>query len=140
MTFAPVQPQNPLYLYSDDGQTIGVQTTLTTSGFSGAQWFAQGQPGYSKPLSDMMPTGRSSTPPSYTVFTFDSNNAIRNLAIFMDRWQMAVDLWQPGNIEASIPHSVELRRCPFRLRRRTHCVTGALPRVIMPQLREVPSP
>jgi hypothetical protein len=33
--------------------------------------------------------------PASVVFTFDPNNQnlILNLAIFMDRWQMAVDLW-----------------------------------------------
>ncbi len=88
-------PPVPLYCYSQDGNTIAVQATLATGPFMQA-WFSSSEQAYSKPLSDIEPDQHSvSYVPAYAAFTFDGNNLIKNLAIFMDRWQMAVDLY-PG--------------------------------------------
>jgi hypothetical protein len=101
MTFGPSvfiagsSPLTPLYCFSADQNTITVQTMLNTQAFK-APWFPATHPAYSKPLSDLEPDRHSSSNvPAYAAFTFDSNNLILNLAVFMDRWQMAVDLW-PG--------------------------------------------
>jgi hypothetical protein len=55
-----------------------------------------GSAGYSQPISDLNPDQNSpieSTIQTYAAFTFDSNNLIQNLGVFMDRWQLAADLW-----------------------------------------------
>ena len=82
------------YCYSDDQLTTTIQTTLKTGPHT-KPWFAFGDPAYSKPLSDIEPRSQKSIVPTCSVFTFDSNHKILRLGIYMDRWQMAVDLW-PG--------------------------------------------
>jgi hypothetical protein len=97
-TFTPLPPGSPVYCYSSDGNTITVPAILHTDKHT-KPWFAFGHPAYSKPLSDLEPDGKQiSDVPACAVFTFDTTggnppNRILNLAIFMDRWQMAVDLW-----------------------------------------------
>jgi hypothetical protein len=64
---------------------------------------------YSKPLSDLevepdKTKRKTSTRPSCPVFTFQGN-LISTLAIYMDRWQMAVDLWRgTGGSPRSFPN------------------------------------
>ena len=107
-TFVPLplatNSNNPIFCYSSsDGKMIDpnpyiiVPAILHTTNQK-ASWFPYGHWAYSKPLSDIEPDKiQSSDVPACAVFTFDPNpnNAglILNLAIFMDRWQMAVDLW-----------------------------------------------
>jgi hypothetical protein len=87
----------PVYCSSSDGNMIIVTAMLHTGNQAKAKpWFSYGHPAYSKPLSDIEPDGtQTSDVPACAVFTFDTTNPgrILNLAIFMDRWQMAVDLW-----------------------------------------------
>jgi hypothetical protein len=73
---------------------IIVQANIDT-GNHAKQWFAFDDKGYySKPLSDIEPDGKQSAyVPACVVFTFDANYLIFTLAIYMDRWQMAADLW-----------------------------------------------
>jgi hypothetical protein len=65
---------------------------------------------YSKPLSDIVPAGNQSYVPVCAVFTFDTQNAITagqypilNLALYLDRWQFAADLWAPGRYPFPYP-------------------------------------
>ncbi len=104
ISYGPVTGTPYCYSSSDgqtiQGNTITVQTILTT-GVMAERWFSAVSPAYSKPLSDIEidPSGRANSQnrPACAVFTFDptTNNLILNLAIYFDRWQMAVDLW-PG--------------------------------------------
>jgi hypothetical protein len=92
-TFTTLPAANAVYCYSLDGNTITVPAILHTNNHDNP-WFPFGHPAYSKPLSDLEPDGtQGSDVPACAVFTFDPQNRILNLAIFMDRWQMAVDLW-----------------------------------------------
>jgi hypothetical protein len=88
----------PPHCYSDDQNTIIIQAVLHT-GKHAAPWFAGSHYAYSKPLSDIEPAGKSSQVPTCAVFIFDpkatGDNKIVRLGIYMDRWQMSVDLW-PG--------------------------------------------
>jgi hypothetical protein len=108
-TFVPLPAfgaSNPKFCYSSaDGMTIDPNPMIivpailhTGNQAKGKPWFPYGHPMYSKPLSDIEPDGnQTSDVPACVVFTFDptasSNPLIWNLAIFIDRWQMAVDLW-----------------------------------------------
>jgi hypothetical protein len=66
-------------------------------------WFPFGHDAYSKPLSDTEPDKTQfAFVPACAVFTFDNAQKISNLAIYMDRWQMAVDLW-PGTSAGKKP-------------------------------------
>lgn len=68
---------------------------------------------YSKPLSDIVPAPNQSNQsyvPVCAVFTFDTQNAITtnqypifNLALYLDRWQFAADLWVPGRYPFPYP-------------------------------------
>jgi hypothetical protein len=68
---------------------------------------------YSKPLSDIVPAPHQpnqSYVPVCAVFTFDPNNAIApnqhtilNLALYLDRWQFAADLWVAGRYPFPYP-------------------------------------
>jgi hypothetical protein len=97
-TFTTLPAANPVFCFSPDGNTITVPAILHTNNHR-KPWFQFGHKAYSKPLSDIEPDGTQiSDVPACTVFTFDTTagnpqNRILNLAIFMDRWQMAVDLW-----------------------------------------------
>jgi hypothetical protein len=87
--------------YSDDKDTIVIQALLET-GPHRAQWFAGSHNAYSKPLSDIEPAGKATAVPTCAVFKFDpkttGDNKIVRLGIYMDRWQMSIDLW------AGTPH------------------------------------
>jgi hypothetical protein len=86
----------PPRCYSDDQNTITLQMTLVTGAQSG-RWFQPPSPYYSKPLSDIFAAGQSSSTPTCTVFTFNpvatGDNKATRLGIYMDRYQMALDLW-----------------------------------------------
>lgn len=95
---------NTLYCYSSpdgkkiDGNTITVQARLDT-GLMQLPWNPQTTTKnfYSLPLSgidpDMKKTATSRVP-ACAVFTFDpGSHMIKQLAVYMDRWQMAADLW-----------------------------------------------
>lgn len=110
LVFAAWPGPAPLYCSSlPDGNTITVQATLST-GTHAKQWFPPTHPAYSKPLSDIVPSqhdARNSSVPVCAVFTFDTTlgnppNRILNLAFYLDRWQMAVDLWPHGRFP--FPH------------------------------------
>jgi hypothetical protein len=65
-------------------------------------WFPFGDGSHSKPLSDIEPDPHGAPQSAFIpFFTFAPRPPappvflINNLAIYMDRWQMAVDLW-PG--------------------------------------------
>jgi hypothetical protein len=91
--FTTLPKGNPVYLQDENQTQVAVPAVLNT-GTQQAPWFQAGSKGYSKPLSDIQPdTNQQSIVPACTIFTFDNSNRITNLAIFMDRWQMAVDLW-----------------------------------------------
>jgi hypothetical protein len=93
-TFKPV-PSAAAAVYCSSGNTIMVQAQLST-GKHQKPWFPFGHDAYSKPLSDIEPDKTQfAFVPACTVFLFDNAQKIVNLAIYMDRWQMAVDLW-PG--------------------------------------------
>jgi len=80
-----------------NGNTITVQTVLYT-GTLQQKWFPRGHKAYSLPLSEIDPDplgAAQSTLPACAVFTFDANHLISQLGIYLDRWQMAADLW-PG--------------------------------------------
>ena len=100
----------PLCYSSKDGNKIDanpviiVQTILKTGALQ-APWLPVDnlsnppQQFYSKPLSDIevepdATKKKKSNMPACAVFTFDKNSYILNLAIYMDRWQVAVDLWR----------------------------------------------
>jgi hypothetical protein len=99
MSFPNLQyATSPPSCYSGDQNTIIVQTLLTTGGYT-QPWFPGTHPAYSKPLSDIEASGKSSKVPACAVFSFNptatGDNTIVRLAIYMDRWQLSVDLW-PG--------------------------------------------
>lgn len=93
LSYAVIAP----HCYSDNQNTIIVQAVLNT-GRHAAQWFPGGHYAYSKPLSDIDPAGKISQVPTCAVFNFEpaatGDNKIVRLGIYMDRWQMSVDLWQ----------------------------------------------
>lgn len=94
-TFVPFPQSPPGPVYCSSGNTIIVQAQLST-GKHLKPWFPFGSDPYSKPLSDIEPDKTQfAFVPACAVFTFDNAQKILNLAIYMDRWQMAVDLW-PG--------------------------------------------
>ena len=93
-TFTTLPSANPVYLQDYPNNTQVAVPAVLTTGKHQAPWFQFGSTAYSKPLSDIEPDkNQQSIVPACTIFTFDNNNFITNLAIFMDRWQMAVDLW-----------------------------------------------
>jgi hypothetical protein len=105
-------PGNPAFCIAvHDPYTIIIQAQLST-GTHEQQWFPPTAPGkrryYSKPLSDLIPASanyQSSTVPVCAAFTFDTQNAIvinqqypiLNLALYLDRWKFAQDLWVHGH-------------------------------------------
>jgi hypothetical protein len=98
ITFQPV-PDAATAVYCSSGNTIMVQASFST-GKHQKPWFHFGHSAYSKPLSDIEPdNSQNAFIPACAVFTFSPPPPppflINNLAIYMDRWQMAVDLW-PG--------------------------------------------
>jgi hypothetical protein len=89
-------PANSLQLSS--GNTVAVEAILNT-GYQGAgqQWAPGGA--RSEPVSTVVPDGHhQSQLPACAVFTLNSTTAkINNLAIYFDRWQLAMDLWDRVN-------------------------------------------
>jgi len=74
-------------LFSEDDNTIGIQTTL--SGMHAAEWFPRGHIYFSPPLSGIHPDKHHVMKvPACAVFTFDANNKICRLAIYLDRYRM----------------------------------------------------
>jgi hypothetical protein len=112
LTFMPYPtPASPLFCVAQtDPNTIVVPAQLIT-GPHMARWFPPDAPPkrrfYSKPLSDLVPATaasgnyQTSTVPVCAVFTFDTIAAnqfkIFNLALYLDRWKMAQDLWIHGH-------------------------------------------
>ena len=86
LSYTPVLP------YCSNGNTLIVQATLDTGPQTG-DWFSKTSPYYSRPLSDIKHHGAQTTIPTCAVFTLDSGGLIQGLGIYMDRWQMALDLW-----------------------------------------------
>jgi hypothetical protein len=126
-TFTTLPANNPTFCYSSaDGKAVDGSPVITVPAIlhtgnqlEGGQWFPYGSPAYSKPLSDIEPDGtQSSDVPACVVFTFDptvrANPLIYNLAIFIDRWQMAVDLW-PGLVPVTglVPGKAKHQPRPF---------------------------
>jgi hypothetical protein len=115
LTFLPwPQPNNPVFcIAQNDPNTIMIQAQLQTGDHT-QQWFPPNAPAarrfYSKPLSDLVPrqvNPLQSTVPVCAVFTFDINPGpnqfkILNLALYLDRWKFAEDLWVPGRFP--FPH------------------------------------
>jgi hypothetical protein len=108
LVFAPsvIDPltNKAIYCSSSDSNTIMVEASLDTGKHTNP-WFSKTDVDfYSKPLSDIEPDGnQKSTVPACAVFVFDPANQgkILRLGIYMDRWQMAVDLWpQPQSKKA----------------------------------------
>jgi hypothetical protein len=103
---------NTLYCYSSpdgnkiDGNTITVQARLDTDLLQ-QPWHPQTaiKNFYSLPLSDIDPDQNkkaTSRVPACAVFAFDpGSHMIKQLRDYMDRWQMAADLW-PKN--RAFPH------------------------------------
>lgn len=99
-------PAAPLFCVAQtDPNTIVLPAQLNT-GSHVQRWFPPGGRYYSKPLSDLVPAAaagnqNSSIVPVCAVFTFDSIAAnqymILNLALYLDRWQFAADLWVHGH-------------------------------------------
>jgi hypothetical protein len=90
-TFTTLPVNNAVYLQGNN--QVAVPAVLIT-GPHKHPWFQFDSGAYSKPLSDLEPDGnQQSLVPACAIFTFDNNSLITNLAIFMDRWQMAADLW-----------------------------------------------
>jgi hypothetical protein len=94
----------PPYCSDTTTKTVIVQATLKTDVMQN-KWFQPSDGNfYSKPLSDIVPDGaKKSTIAACVVFTFDASNKIDRLGIYMDRWQMAVDLWD-GKPAHPFPH------------------------------------
>ena len=89
LTFTQIPP-----VCSDSGgDTKIVQAMLDTDNQTGP-WFDQASGFYSRPLSDVVPKGkRHRNKPTCMVFTFNANGLIDQLGIYIDRWQLALDLW-----------------------------------------------
>jgi hypothetical protein len=85
----------PNTLRPEDGNVVAVEAILTT-GAQAAPWAPPGA-NPSPPLSVIQPApfpGQPSILPLCAVFTFDrSSGNIQNLALYFDRWKLAMDLW-----------------------------------------------
>ena len=106
-------PANPVFCIAQaDPNTIIIQAQLNTDVHT-KRWFPPNAPDgrrfYSKPLSDIVPAQQAAnqqkaTVPVCAVFTFDPQNPIAanqfkilNLALYLDRWKFAEDLWVQGH-------------------------------------------
>jgi hypothetical protein len=117
LTFT-AQPNPPVFCFAPPNlNLIMIQAQLFT-GDHVKQWFppyaGPQRRYYSKPLSDIVPTPNQpnhSYVPVCAVFTFDPQNpivanqqyTILNLALYLDRWQFAADLWAPGHYPFPYP-------------------------------------
>jgi hypothetical protein len=110
-SFYPVP--NTMYCYSSpdggktiDGNTITAQARLDT-GLLQQPWYPKTfkKNFYSLPLSDIDPDKKNkavTTVPVCAVFTFDpGSHKIKQLGAYMDRWQMAAELWTKNR---AFPH------------------------------------
>jgi hypothetical protein len=88
-------------LYSPDGATIGIQTTLT--GAHVAQWFGKNGPFQSPPLSNIIPDKyQHMQVPACSVCVFDKDHLITHLSIYTDRYRMMRQLTPPSpSVEAN---------------------------------------
>ena len=80
------------------GNMMAIEAQLTTGNQSaGAPWQPLGHK--SAPISNVIPDGNHGatlTLPVCAVFTFDDitpSNSIKNLALYFDRWALAMGLW-----------------------------------------------
>jgi hypothetical protein len=110
-------PGSPVFCVAQNNTNlIMIQAQLFT-GDHVKQWFppyaGAARRYYSKPLSDIVPAPAQpnhSYVPVCAVFTFDPLNPIvapqykiLNLALYLDRWQFAADLWVPGRYPFPYP-------------------------------------
>jgi hypothetical protein len=74
-------------LSSDDDSTLGIQTTL--KGSYSDSWFPNGSSHYSRPLSRIPVSNpnKAATIPAFAVFTFDDDELLSHLAIYLDRYR-----------------------------------------------------
>jgi hypothetical protein len=97
MVFAPA---NGLRLA--DGKTIAIEATLSTGIHpAGRPWAPSGH--VSPPISNIIPSGANQVQnlPVCAVFTFDptpNSSLIQNLALYFDRWRMAVGWTTPAGV------------------------------------------
>lgn len=82
-------------LYSPDSgsgapRKIAIQAWLT--GTQQGNWFPAGHAHYSPPLSDIKAKQKKTNLPACAVFTFDANDRIAHMAIYLDRYRMAQQL------------------------------------------------
>ncbi len=93
MTLEPLR--GAPHLYSNDKNTIAVQTTL--KGRHHAEWFPPGHKFYSPPLSTIHPDKvHVMDIPACAVFTFDDKHRISRLSIYLDRYRMQQQLTPTG--------------------------------------------
>jgi hypothetical protein len=87
ITWTALNPANPLFLVSGDGLTVGLQTTVAATHQD--WWFPPGDHDryYSKPLSDITPNNGPFSIAVCTVFTFNANSQITQLALYLDRYK-----------------------------------------------------
>jgi hypothetical protein len=92
VTFTPLNVATPLYLKSDDGNTIALQTTV--AGTHQDWWFPHADPdGFqSPPLSNIVPNNGAMHIAACQVFTFVAQNKIQQLAFYMDRYKFVTQL------------------------------------------------
>jgi hypothetical protein len=101
-------------LYSPDGYapfTIGIQTIF--EGTQMAPWFPKGDTDgyYSPPLSDITPDRNHVTKlAACAVFSFDGQNRISQLAIYLDRYKLKTQLTPAASVEVSEVVSLMVKR------------------------------
>jgi hypothetical protein len=97
-------------LYSHDGATIGIQTTLT--GTQVAPWFGKHEPFQSPPLSNIIPDKyHVMQVPACSVCVFDEDHLITHLSIYTDRYRMMRQLTPPSpSIDANLLVSLFVER------------------------------
>ena len=94
LTSLPGEPR--LYSHcSFSPKTIGVQTTLV--GTHKAKWFQKPHPAHSLPLSAIEVSNKKVEIPAFAVFTFDNNDRICQLAIYLDRYKFMTQLTGDDN-------------------------------------------
>ncbi|HVO92499.1 MAG TPA: hypothetical protein VMT22_06640, partial [Terriglobales bacterium] len=90
----------PPRTYSTDGQSAALRVAVTAKQVG--LWFQQPDPAHSLPLSALSPVAQPFGGPNQSIlpaclfFTFDNNQKINQLAIYMDRYKLMRDL-QPTN-------------------------------------------
>jgi hypothetical protein len=82
-------------LYCPSGDKIAILGSIT--GTHKAEWFAEGHPHHSKPISGIKPDGsHTMNVPACAIFSFDaSGSRIANLSIYFDRSTMSRHLGGP---------------------------------------------